>query len=385
MACLVRASQLMVNIVERLGLTDRSALSVIQLTDWSGSLRPRTSEDENRVGAGDDAGQEGGQAEAEREDGGESLDHQESQPAREDDEDTRPPAPSSHADPARAVAAQPEGEAEQELEEAELCLTELARLSGLADPDKYRSVETDGAEEAAGQDQSHCPVLQPRQNIQDGLGFGARLAQELSHVLPQVEDGLSLGVVDRGRPEQEGAEDAETDRERHHLQAQSPPRPLQTEGEEAGAETEAGPGPAVQSNLQVEPPPPEVLTHHHGGGRPHQAQPQGQQEAVADDDLVQLRGEGGEEPTQRHHDGADEGAEPGGPGEAEVGGERREELGGGETAGDDEETPCLAPGLGLGQNSGGEGGQEVVTRPQHRALAQAGDDEGAEEHHPAPA
>ena len=53
--------------------------------------------------------------------------------AGEDDDGTGLPAPPPHAEPAGAVAAQPKGEAQQELEEAELALTELGCLPGLAD------------------------------------------------------------------------------------------------------------------------------------------------------------------------------------------------------------------------------------------------------------
>ena len=100
------------------------------------SVRPCTSVEENCVGAGDDAGQEGGDEEGEGDDGGETLDHQESQSTGENQPGTDPPAPSSHTDPARAVAAQTVGQPEHDLEETELGLTELSSLPGLADSDK---------------------------------------------------------------------------------------------------------------------------------------------------------------------------------------------------------------------------------------------------------
>ena len=65
--------------------------------------------------------------------------------------------------------------------------------------------------------------------------------------------------------------------------------------------------------------PPEVLSQHDGPAGLHQADAQGQQQAVADHHLVRLTGEGGEQPGERHDDRPDEGAEPGRPRQAEVG------------------------------------------------------------------
>ena len=60
------------------------------------------------------------------------------------------------------------------------------------------------------------------------------------------------------------------------------------------------------------PPPLEVLAHHQGGGVPHKAHPDTDDDAVAEDDLVELTGEGGEQTAEGQHEAAHHRRDPGG-------------------------------------------------------------------------
>ena len=288
------------------------------------------------------------------------------------------------AHPARRVAAQAEGEAQPQLQPQHAALRLAAVRPGDGGAAEERGQQAHGAQRARGRQHPHGAAPQPGEGVRQRPRPGLQLvgAEDLAHVLPHVEDGVALRVVHGGRPQQQRGQHAQAGRGRHHLQPQPPAAPAQRPVLHHRGQAEAEPGPGVEDNLQVEPPLLEVLPDHDGVAGLHQADPQAQHQAVADDDLVRLAGEGGEEEAEGRHQRADEGAESGRVLAGEVRGEGGRGLGRARRPRHHQQPRHVArveaqPGV-------GGGGDDVAPRQQQAAGQRVGQ-QGRGHHYPAPA
>ena len=240
------------------------------------------------------------------------------------------PGPGRHqAHPARRVAAQAEGEAEPQLQPHHAALRLAAVRPGDRGAAEQRGQQAHGAQRARNRQHPHRAAPQSRQGVRQRSRPGLQLVgpQDLAHVLPHVEDGVALRVVHGGRPQQQRGQHSQAGRRGYHLQPQPPAAPAQRPVLHHRGQAEAEPGPGVEDHLQVEPPLLEVLPDHDGVAGLHHADAQAEHQAVADDDLVRLAGEGGEEEAQGRHQRAYEGAESGRVVAGEVRGEGGRGLG----------------------------------------------------------